>query len=243
MEIMKLEKIDANTLHIMLTKADLDDRHVSMMDLMSDRSEVESFFYAILDEADADHSFSNDDQVTFQILPTGQHGVELFISKIVDDPNISVDDSGNTVFSLKSEQVDPDLSKLLKGYDNPSTKAQRTELKKQPEQTTKTNVVHANGSLNGWYLLADFDEFLSVARQIDSKQLVSDLYEIQTPDKHNAIHRAFLLHLVSQTKKADAIQLLMSDFGLRIDGKQIEASDLQKPIFLNTALELSKKIF
>ncbi|OIK68010.1 adaptor protein MecA [Oenococcus oeni] len=239
---MKLEKIDANTLHIMLTKADLDDRHVSMMDLMSDRSEVESFFYSILDEADADHSFSNDDQVTFQILPTGQHGVQLFISKIVDDPNVSVDESGKAVFSLKNEQVDPTIVKLLRGYDDPAH-SKKTTVLSRGKQILQAKRKHPHGVLNNWYLFTDFDEFLTVVNQIDSRQLVSDLYEIQTADKNSSVHRSFLLHLLSRTKKAEAIQLLMSDFGLRVDGSQIEASDLKKPIFLNSALELSKKFF
>ncbi|MCV3295949.1 adaptor protein MecA [Oenococcus kitaharae] len=241
---MKLEKIDANTLHIMLTKADLDDRHVSMMDLMSDRNQVESFFYAILDEADADHSFSNDDQVTFQILPTGKHGVELFISKIVDDPNISIDESGNTVFALKDEQVDPAVSKLLSGYDR-SSAGQRKTIKQKTSNSSvmKKTDSTPNATLDSWYLLTDFDEFLSVARQIDARQVVSDLYEIQAPGVDSQTHRAFLLHLFSRTKKAPAIQLLMTDFGVRLDGGKIQETDLTKPIFTNLALELSKHIF
>ncbi|WP_439426041.1 adaptor protein MecA [Oenococcus alcoholitolerans] len=259
---MKLERIDSNTLHIMLSKADLDDRKITMSDLMSDRQRVEKFFYSILDEANVDHSFVNDDQVTFQIMPTGKQGIELFISRVVDDSNMSVDGDGNMIFSIKDEEVDGRIVNLLQGYDKSGSNSDRQKrissnrpkyalTSSQPSGSTSASSLDTDDQKNtfmydGWYLLSDFDEFLAVGQTIDSKFLVSDLYEIRTAfphDGNDAVHRAFLLHLFSRNKKAGGVENLMSDFGIRVDSSQIESSDLTKPVFTNLALELSKNIF
>ncbi len=260
MWVMKLEKIDANTLHIMLTKSDLDNRQVSMTDLMSSRKRIEKFFYSILEETGIAYRFSNNDQVTFQIMPTGHHGVEMFISKVADKSNLSLDKEGNMTFGFTNEKVKPKVASLLQGYDNTNfnrnkgsrnknlTKRQGVSLAKK-NQINRYNKNEGEYRYDGWYLLTSFDEFLTIAGFIKSKNLVSDLYEISVPynshlrNRNQNLRHAFLLHLFSNAKKSFIIELLMSDFGLKISSKQVEVSDLQKPIFTNFALELGKKYF
>ena len=66
---MEMERINDNTIRVMIENNDLKERGISIMELLGNHDKIESFFYSILSEVDVDHDFSDDDQVTFQILP------------------------------------------------------------------------------------------------------------------------------------------------------------------------------
>lgn len=78
---MEMEKINDNTIRVLLETDDLTERGITVLDLLGSRKEIESFFYSILDEVDIDNEFRENDAVTFQLLPN-RNGLELFISKI-----------------------------------------------------------------------------------------------------------------------------------------------------------------
>ena len=94
---MEMEKVNENTIRVLLGTEDLTDRGITVLDLLGNQKEIENFFFSILEEVDKDHEFRDNDAVTFQLIPN-QNGLELFITKV--DPkkaeasmNLERDDS------------------------------------------------------------------------------------------------------------------------------------------------------
>ncbi|MCO0832289.1 adaptor protein MecA [Fructobacillus sp. W13] len=102
---MEMERINDNTIRVMVENEDLKDRGTSVRDLLSDRNKIESFFYNILSELDTDDDFVDNDKVSFQVLPN-QNGLELFISRLDEEGAL-----GDLLASLSErdeEQPQPD---------------------------------------------------------------------------------------------------------------------------------------
>ena len=55
---MEMERINANTIRVMLGNDDLAQRGITVLDLLGNHKQIESFFYSILDEVDKDHTFA-----------------------------------------------------------------------------------------------------------------------------------------------------------------------------------------
>lgn len=79
---MEMEKINDNTIRVLLENEDLTERGITVLDLLGNQSEIESFFFSILDEVDKDHEFRNNEAVTFQLMPN-RNGLELLITKVI----------------------------------------------------------------------------------------------------------------------------------------------------------------
>ena len=77
---MEMERINNNTIRVILGSEDLAERGVTVLDLLGNRKQIERFFYSILEEVDKDHTFVSNDAVTFQVMPN-KNGLELLISK------------------------------------------------------------------------------------------------------------------------------------------------------------------
>ena len=77
---MEMERINENTIRVLVDSNDLEERGIKILDLLSDHKQIQDFFYSILKEVDSTHQFQDNDSVTFQVMPTG-NGLELFISK------------------------------------------------------------------------------------------------------------------------------------------------------------------
>lgn len=77
---MEMERINKDTIRVLINNDDLDARGIRMLDLLGNQKQIESFFYSILEEVDKNHQFQDNEAVTFQVLPN-QDGLELFISK------------------------------------------------------------------------------------------------------------------------------------------------------------------
>ena len=75
-----MERINENTIRVLISNDDLDARGITILDLLGDHQQIEDFFYSVLREVDTDHQFADNDSITFQVMPTG-NGLELFISK------------------------------------------------------------------------------------------------------------------------------------------------------------------
>ena len=81
---MEVEHVSENMIRVVLGSHDLEERGVTMLDLLGNRKQIEAFFYSILDEVDTDHTFTLDQTVTFQVVPKN-NGLELLISKAPKD--------------------------------------------------------------------------------------------------------------------------------------------------------------
>ena len=77
---MKFEHINNDAIHIFLSKQDLEDRGMSVMNLLGDKSEMEHFFFDLLKEIDDNGDFKHNDSVAFQIIPN-KEGLELLVTK------------------------------------------------------------------------------------------------------------------------------------------------------------------
>ncbi|MCH3905389.1 MAG: adaptor protein MecA [Lactobacillus sp.] len=78
---MQVDRINQNTLRVRMDAAELKKRGITMLDLLGNKSDIQKFFYSILEEVDKDHLFAGTDAVTFQVMPNG-NGLELLISKV-----------------------------------------------------------------------------------------------------------------------------------------------------------------
>lgn len=85
-------KINDNTIRVLLENEDLTERGITVLDLLGNQSEIESFFFSILDEVDKDHEFRNNEAVTFQLMPN-RNGLELLITKSNPSQNKPIEDS------------------------------------------------------------------------------------------------------------------------------------------------------
>lgn len=171
---MEKERINENTIRVMIDNSDLKDRGITVMELLGNHEKIESFFYNILSEVDTEHDFEDDDQVSFQILPN-RNGLELFISRLDEENKIS--DILDKITNFSSKQP--------ANIDNISDK-RRQELR----QSDKGNIVkskvsssdHKDGSQENFentqviLALSDFENAIAIANSLKIENLVSDLY-------------------------------------------------------------------
>ncbi len=190
---MEMEKINGNTIRVLLENQDLADRGVTVLDLLGSQSEIESFFYSILDEVDVDHQFRNIDAVTFQVLPN-RNGLELFISKI--DPNnadkmpynptddhvndASTDDIKRTLeqLNMNSFGVNDDVADYIRNHisnyrDERKTKLQ-TPDKKQLSSAKQSTVAHHVVEFE------DFEDFIELAKTLGENDVTASLYLLKS---------------------------------------------------------------
>ncbi|MRN07730.1 adaptor protein MecA [Lactobacillus sp. 0.1XD8-4] len=130
---MEMERINENTIRVLVDNDDLSARGITILDLLGDHQQIEDFFYSILKEVDTDHQFQNNDAVTFQVMPTS-NGLELFISK--NDSNLAGNEqrgSGNDHVSqfikqhlIQKHTENQEQRKTIIDDDSSEVKAQRT---------------------------------------------------------------------------------------------------------------------
>lgn len=126
---MEFERINEDTIRVVVTNDDLADHGISVVDLLGNQEEIERFFYSILEEADVDREFINNDAVTFQVLPS-KSGLELFISKNLADKG-QMDTMLNAMLgqrdaNVTNDEVSDELLDQLLDYDQPQKGATST---------------------------------------------------------------------------------------------------------------------
>ncbi|WP_061993354.1 adaptor protein MecA [Fructobacillus ficulneus] len=170
---MEMERINDNTIRVMIGNEDLQDRGTSVRDLLSDRDKIESFFYNILAEIDTGQDFVNNDKLSFQVLPN-QNGLELFISRVGDEEALSsllanivgddVDDQLNHQESTESiDDVPLDKKMALLSNDEGPNQEQSDDI-----------VAHAD-----FIELASFEQVLSLVDWLDEFDGYNSLYAYQ----------------------------------------------------------------
>ena len=119
---MDAERIDENTIKVYLEQKDLEERGVSILDLIGKRDKIENFFYSILDEVDTDKTFSNNDAITFQVMPeSDSSGLVLIINKDDADAHKS--------FIEEKDEVDSDeINEINYSYDSGFTETEIDDL-------------------------------------------------------------------------------------------------------------------
>ncbi|MBR2277491.1 MAG: adaptor protein MecA [Leuconostoc sp.] len=170
---MEMERINDNTIRVMIENTDLKERGISVMELLGDHDKIESFFYNILSEVDVDHDFSDDDQVSFQILPN-RNGLELFISRLDNDNQVG--DVINNLMSYtknKLETID-DLT------DERRTDLQQNDNSLITSNSAKSQKVATNSDVmtNSELILkiTNFEAIIAISKIDQMKNVLSDLY-------------------------------------------------------------------
>ncbi|UQS81734.1 adaptor protein MecA [Bombilactobacillus folatiphilus] len=153
---MEVEHVNKNMIRVTLESHDLKERGVTVLDLLGDRQQIETFFYNILEEVDTDHTFVKDHTVTFQVIPKSQ-GLELLITKVPQTSQDDDDDLLRAMDLLKDEKEPTDLNDESETMDNIT-----------PE--VKTLV----------FSFEDFENFVSLSKVLKVDSLISDLYRYQS---------------------------------------------------------------
>ncbi|KRN28438.1 adaptor protein [Lactobacillus selangorensis] len=171
---------------MILGNEDLAERGITVLDLLGNSSEIESFFYSILEEVDKDHMFKSSDAVTFQVMPS-QSGLELLISKNLPGAAKNSDSDSAADDSQDADQSHPDgdaiseaLRKRLLQTDDPATEENAADYEnylQDPDTPTREVVLK----------LADFEDVIALAKILRPAGAISDLYRYQN---------AFYLHLI-----------------------------------------------
>lgn len=105
---MQVHRISKNTIRVTMDADELKERGITMLDLLGNKSQIQHFFYDILNEVDTDHTFAKNDPVTFQVMPSSS-GLELLISKVPDNQDEG-DDSQQDQLRHLLEGLDQDDS-------------------------------------------------------------------------------------------------------------------------------------
>ncbi|HAT55602.1 MAG TPA: adaptor protein MecA [Lactobacillus sp.] len=185
---MEMERINENTIRVVIGNDDLSARGITVLDLLGNHQQIERFFYSILEEVDVDHQFQDNDAVTFQVLPN-RHGLELFISKNVgDDEDNGEFDAAGAGFSgavdfsdnASTDQISDFLKQQLQGKDDDDRKTDISDEAtddNNPETlknyTTDPNVPTREVVLR----LDDFEDLVAIAKVLHLDGAVSNLYK------------------------------------------------------------------
>ncbi|KRN75107.1 hypothetical protein IV73_GL000867 [Weissella kandleri] len=164
---MELERIDDDTIRVFITNNDLKERNITLMELMSDQSEVEKLFYSILAEANIEEEFEQNEAVSFQVMPN-KDGLEVFIMKNVNEDQIPKELLRKMMESrrgseLKDQVPEEVLNKLLgtdgdKAQNETNRLDQHRDLAQGADEPTKT-------------LTAKFDDFEALVQLAQSTQI------------------------------------------------------------------------
>lgn len=154
---MEKQRIDANTIRVLITQDDLDARGITMLDLLGSQKQIEDFFYSILAEVDTEHQFHKNDAVTFQALPT-KRGLELLISKTNSTENSQENDEQSKVF----------------GRELASHDAKRR--RQNTQATSETHKAKVDPAAEMVFEFKSFEDFVELARAVDADGYRSDLY-------------------------------------------------------------------
>ncbi|KRK88957.1 adaptor protein MecA [Lentilactobacillus sunkii] len=225
---MEMERINENTIRVLIGNDDLDKRGITVLDLLGNHKQIESFFYSILEEVDKDHQFQNNDAVTFQVLPN-QNGLELFISKDVDMSDNDMFDSGDAD-SQRPEKRDRVSKYIAEHADN---------NKPQPVSDKKTNDEFGHQKRTVILEFDQLDDFVSLAKALRLENGTSDLYLYEGK-----------YYLKLELFSNDPVDMVVSDevaianeYGKKTTVTEEVLNEYGQHIMENSALELSRYYF
>ncbi|WP_295773912.1 adaptor protein MecA [uncultured Limosilactobacillus sp.] len=171
--MMEVNRLDDDTLQVIISQDDLEARGITMLDLMGDQHQIQEFFYQVLEEVDTENQFKDNDSVTFQVLQSPS-GIELIISKnnsFLDNPELLQQHQEQLSKFLKKELQAHDRKTIISDHDDSSAE-QTDEIESalnDPDLQKYTKVVS----------FADFEDFIELSRLADTSNLASDLYKYQ----------------------------------------------------------------
>ncbi|MFC6177761.1 adaptor protein MecA [Companilactobacillus huachuanensis] len=221
---MEMDRLNENTIRVILSTEDLQERGVTVLDLLGNKKQIETFFYSILDEVDKDHAFTNNEPVTFQIMPN-KAGLELLISKSDDS-----DGTGSLPLNGLQDSTDGDDNSLddekvgTEEYDSDTA-----PYLNDPDTPTKTVIVE----------FKDFEDYVQLAKLLHLESGISNLWEYQ--DKYYLQLILFTDEMHEMTY-SDVLALL-SEYSFKTKVTAAVLSEYGKKVMTKTALELTRYYF
>ncbi|APT18915.1 hypothetical protein LA20533_06485 [Amylolactobacillus amylophilus DSM 20533 = JCM 1125] len=151
---MEMKRVNENTIRVVLGAKDLEERGITMLDLLGNQGQIENFFYSILSEVDSEHAFADSEAVTFQVMPN-TNGLELLISK-----------SGVRTGKKSNQQNNLSRQEILHGLDELSLSSDRLTTIQQEDHTPE---------LARTYEFAQFEDVIGLAHELKVNGLTSKL--------------------------------------------------------------------
>ena len=210
-----INRIDDKTIRVKISREELAERGVSVLDMLKDRSKIQDFFYSILSEIDEDHSFANDSPVSFQVMPN-RDGLDLLISKVdADNPNV-----------LKAFGLDQDTDSDVDMEFADLTESAPAKAESQTKADDSTNDRQA-------YSFTDLGMVVELADSLKVSDLATSLYFFK--GKYY-LEAAFLNDIYAEIKPEDT-WAITNEYGLKVnDGEFSTAKRLGKCIMRQDAL-------
>jgi adapter protein MecA 1/2 len=226
-----MERINENTIRVLIGNDDLSARGITVLDLLGNHQQIESFFYSILEEVDTEHQFQDNDSVTFQVLPN-RNGLELFISKngIDDDEQNSEDED-----AIHQD----DISEFLK------RQLEQTDAEDKRKTTVENDGV--DDALNDQSLeksttviqLNDFESMVQVARVLKLENAVTNLYRYR-----EAYYLEVIFFVDSTTPETIKDDLAIAyEYGHKTEISPDVLNEHGKLVMEQSALELTRYYF
>ncbi|RHW50183.1 adaptor protein MecA [Bombilactobacillus bombi] len=213
---MEIEHVSENMIRVVLGNHDLKERGVTVLDLLGNRKQIESFFYSILEEVDTDHTFAQDQTVTFQVVPNS-NGLELLISKAPKDgKDDSLQESNQFLKTLglldQNEANDDDMTDV----DESNAVVQEIVVK-----------------------FDDFEDFVALSQVLVAESVVSDLYKYQ--NQYYLKLTVYVDELRSTT--VSNLVALLQEYGQVVQQPADVLSEFGQVVMQQTALELTRYYF
>ena len=165
-----MERINENTIRVLVDSNDLEERGIKILDLLSDHKQIQDFFYSILKEVDSTHQFQDNDSVTFQVMPTG-NGLELFISK------------NDQITGADSEQTDAITDYIRQSIAQRRNEKSRTNETEQSFEDADDYASPASDTEPLTKLIvvrfAQLEDLIQYAKVADDYNVVSELYKYE----------------------------------------------------------------
>lgn len=246
---MEMERINDDTIRVLVTNDDLADRSISVIDLLGNQEEIEKFFRSILEEVDVDNDFAENEAVTFQVLPN-RNGLELFISKNVENNNLMTDMMENIMgdrdnVESKDDVTDTLLEQLL-GHDTSDDQPKRPRQKAGNRVNDATSVTGGPENVVEKTIspvilkFADFEMVIQLAQALRGKHVFEDSMLIE-------YHSEYFVELTLDTTlpKDELINItaIAREFGTLTPVAAEVLGEHGRVIFANAAIESVLKYF
>ena len=246
--IMEMERINDDTIRVVVTNDDLAERSISVIDLLGNQEEIERFFYNILEEVDVNHDFENNEAVTFQVLPN-RNGLELFISKNIGDKAM-MDGVINSMFGNRTEtDLNDDVSESLlaqlldnDGVEEPKPAAKNTTGDAQiVDKIVQAAQEVARDQHDAQQIIVKFKDFEAVI------QLAKMLKTMTMPSRLMDYHQAYYLELtvtdIATHTQIQDVTAIVREYGEVVTLAPEVLTEHGKVIFKADALEQILELF
>lgn len=227
---MEMERINENTIRVLIENADLEARGISFLDLLGNHKQIESFFYSILEEVDIDEQFQETDPVTFQVLPN-RNGLELFISKNLlngEDSElpelselINQDSFGDFV---KSQMGERDV--LVKG----------DALDKASDSDIEVELDTASPFIEAVVRFASFEDLIGLAKVASFNHVLSNVYQLAGDPDVFFLHLSFVMEELTENQVNEDLAIAL-EYGTLSNVTPEVLAEYGKVIMEQSALE------